>query len=343
MLRVALVSGALGTIVQAEEPLQVHPSTGTFLELRRASTAVAHTVGERLDKGHDWLYRRLENFLVNVDKRYSPPERAPLLVPLSPLRIGLDGEFLNRQHGPGVAPRPDFDATLRLPNIERRLRLFITSSNLSEAPGNPALERNPVRAGLRFSQRSHIDFDLGIRVKFKPTAFAALRWAPQFDLGTAKLYPLVKPYLESGLGLGVSAGITLEQWHGRWVARSASYANWLRNTAATGWAQSLLLGHAQSVIQERQYGNFTAGRDLACGTVARVTASGERLSSASLYEFSVLFKRPLRGGWLYGYFEPLMRWERRSDWHPDTGFRIGFDALFWGLAADSAKAAGNCR
>jgi hypothetical protein len=340
-----LLAGAAGAAEQSaapESPEHVYPSSGTFSGLRRASNSVTHNLGERLDKGHDWLYRRLEHLIVSVDQRYADPNRTALLVPLSPLRIEFDSEILNRQHGLGFSPRFNFDATIRLPNIERRLRLFITSSNLSEAPGNAALERNPVRAGVRFVPHSHVDFDIGVRVKFKPTAFAALRWAPQFDLGSAKLYPLIKPYLESGLGLGVSAGLTLEQWHGRWVARSSSYGNWLRNTAATTWAQTLLVGHAQSVIQERQYGRFTAGRDLACGTVVAITASGNHLSSASLYEFSVLFKRPLHGGWLYGYVEPLVRWELGSDWHPDAGIRIGLDALFWGLAADAARDASTC-
>jgi hypothetical protein len=325
-----------------DQPAHVYPSSGTSSELRQASGGVAHTVGERLDKGHDWLYRRLQSFIVRVDQRYADPKLGALVVPLSPLRIEFDAELLNRQRGFGFSPRPNFDATVRLPNIERRLHLFLTSSNLSEAPANAAQERNPVRAGLRFVARSHIDLDVGVRVKLKPTLFAALRWAPQYDIGAARLYPLVKPYMESGLGLGVSAGVTVEQWRGQWVARSSSYGNWLRNTAATGWAQTLLVGHAQSVIQERQYGRFTAGRDLACGTVAAVTASGDRLSGASLYEFSVLFKRPLHGGWLYGYVEPLVRWERGSDWHPDAGVRIGLDALFWGLAADSARDASTC-
>ena len=303
---------------------------------------MTHKFGERLDQGHDWLYRRLENLLVKTDTRYADPNRAALVVPLSPLRIDFDSEFLNRQHGLGVAPRVNFDATVSLPNIERRLRLFITSNNLSEAPGDAAVDNNPVRAGLRFVPRSHIDFDIGVRVKLLPAVFTSLRWAPQFDLGSAKLYPLIKPYLESGLGLGVSAGLTLEQWHGRWVLRSSSYGNWLRNAAATSWAQTLLVGHAQSILQERQYGKFTTGRDLGCGTVAAVTASGNHLSSATLYEFSVMFKRPLHSGWLYGYFEPLVRWELGSDWHPDAGFRIGVDALFWGLAADAAKVVTVC-
>ncbi len=341
--RAVVLFAVVAVAAQAEEPERVRPSGGTFAGLRRTSTAVAHSVGERLDKGHDWLYRRLEHFLVTVDQHYADPQRAALVVPLSPLRIDFDTEFLNRQHGLSLAPRPDFDATLRLPNIERRLRIFISSSNLAEAPENPALEHSPVRAGVRFEQHSHVDVDVGVRVKLKPTVFAALRWAPQYSFGNSRLYPLLKPYVESGLGLGVGGGFTLERWSGRWVVRSSSYTNWLRNTSATSWAQTLLLGHAQAVIQEREYGKFTAGRDLACGTVLRLLASGDRLSSASLYEFSVMFKRPLHGGWLYGYFEPLMRWERGSDWHPDAGFRIGLDALFWGLASDAAPTAHVCR
>jgi hypothetical protein len=102
------------------------------------------------------------------------------------------------------------------------------------------------------------------------------------------------------------------------------------------------VGHAQAVIQERRYDRLSAGHDLACGTMVRFTASGDRLSRSTAYEVSLLYKRPLRGGWLYGYVEPLVRWERSSNWHPDTGVRIGFDALFWGLASLPAAVASRC-
>ena len=355
-MRALLLGLALAVSAQAEEsasapapaptpqpgPERVSPSDTPIAALGSDTQQPAHTFGERLDFGHDWLYRRLERILQKVDTRYADPKRTVLVVPVSPMRIDLDTEVLNRQHGLSLSPRLNFDATVRLPNIERRLRLFITSSNLSEAPRNAATEREPVRAGLRFAQPSQLDFDVGVRLKLKPSAFAAVRWAPQFNMGSARFYSLVKPYVESGVGLGVSGGFALEHWHGGWVARSSSYGNWLRDSAATSWAQTLLFGHARAVIQERQYGHFTDGRDLACGTVVRATAAGERLSGASLYEFSVLYKRPLHSGWLFGYVEPLVRWERGSDWHPDAGVRIGLDALFWGLSADTAKAAPGC-
>jgi hypothetical protein len=338
-----LASTAIAQRAGADDPERVSPSTGTFEELRKASTEVANTLGEYLDDGHDWLYRRLEHLFENIDTRFAGSGQAPIIVPLSPLRIGFDSEFLHRQGGLQFAARPEFEATLRLPNIERRLKVFITSNDLAESPGDPALERNPVRAGVRFAPLLHIDFDVGVRAKVWPSAFAALRWGSEFDAGAARAYPFAKTYVESGLGLGVSGGITLERWSGRWIARSASYANWVRNTSATDWSQTFIVGFARAVIQERRYDRLAAGHDLACGAVARVSVSGDRVSRTSLYEASVLFKRPLHGGWLYGYLEPVVRWERDFGWHPDAGIRIGLDALFWGLATLPGEVATYCR
>jgi hypothetical protein len=343
VVNVLLASSAIAMRAEAEEPGQVRPSTGTFAELRKVSTDVANTLGESLDKGHDWIYRRLQHWLVNIDTQFTESERTPIVVPLSPLRIGLDGEFLNEQGGLAFVARPVLEATLQLPNLQRRFKVFISSTDLPESPGDPALESNPLLVGARFAPRTHIDFDIGVRVKLWPSAFAALRWAPEFDPGTIRVYPFLKTYVESGLGVGVSGGVTLERWRGLWIARSATYGNWVHNTAATDWTQTFLVGHARAVIQERRYDRLAAGHDLACGTVALVTLAGDRVSHTSSYEASVLFKRPLHGGWLYGYFQPVVRWEHASDWHPDAGIRIGFDALFWGLADTPATVATTCR
>jgi len=343
VLGVLLVATAIATRAEAEDPEHVRPSTGTFGELRKASTELTDTFGEYLDDGHDWIYRRLQHLLEGFDTRFAGSQGTPIVVPLSPLRIGLDSEFLHRQRGWTFAARPEFEATLRLPNLERRFKVFITSTDLPESPGDPALERNPIRAGVRLSPLSHVDFDVGVRVKLRPSAFAALRWTSEFNSGAVHGYPFAKTYVESGLGFGVSGGLAVERWSGLWIARSASYANWVRNTSATDWTQTFLVGRAPAVIQERRYDRLAAGHDLACGAVARVTVSGDRVSRTSLYEASVLFKRPLHGGWLYGYLEPVVRWERDFGWHPDAGIRIGFDALFWGLAETPAKVATHCR
>jgi hypothetical protein len=338
-----LAFSVIARVAESDEPAQVRPATGTIGGLRQASTDVMATVGERLDESHDWLYRRLQHWIENFDNWFVEPDRKSIVVPLSPLRIGFDSAFVHRHDGLSLVATPKFEATLRLPNIERRLKLFITSSDVQESPADPTLERNPVRAGLRFAPVPHIDFEVGARAKIWPAAFAALKWATNIDAGALNLYPFAKAYAESGLGFGVSGGVTLERWRQRWIMRSATYANWVRNTSATDWTQTFIVGYAPAIIQEQRYGTIAAGRDLACGMALRVSASGDRVSRTSLYEVGAFLKRPLHGGWLYGYVEPIMRWDRNYGWHPDVGVRIGFDALFWGLAVRPAEVASYCR
>jgi hypothetical protein len=346
--RVEILSALLAVVAiapqaEAEDPERVRPSSGTVRELRKVSTEAADTLGEYLDAGHDWLYRRLQHWFEDIDVRFAQSEQTPIVVPLSPLRIGVASEFVHRRGGVEFAANRDFEADVRLPNLERRLRVFVTSDDLQESPGDPALDRNPVRAGVRFAPQSHIGFEFGVRGKVWPGVFAALRWTPEFHAGALRVYPFAKTYLESGLGFGASGGVAFEQWSDRWIARSASYANWVRNTSATDWTQSFIVGYARAVIEERRYDRLATGRDLACGAVARVSVSGDRVSRTSLYEASVLMKRPLHGGWLYGYVEPVVRWDRNFGWHPDLGVRMGFDALFWGLASLPAEVAPYCR
>jgi hypothetical protein len=250
--------------------------------------------------------------------------------------------LLHRKGGLDVLAKPEFEATLRLPNLEQRFRIFATSADLPESPGAPVDEPNPLRVGARFLPGSHIGVEFGVQATSSPSAFAALRWAPEFDAGALRVYPFIKTYVQSGLGVGTSGGIAFEHWSDRWIVRSASYGNWVHNTAATDWSQSLIIGYAAGVIQERRYDRFATGRDLACGVAARLSVSGDRASRTSLFEAGVFMKRPLHGGWLFGYVEPVVQWKRDFGWHPDIGVRIGVDALFWGLASLPGEVATYC-
>jgi hypothetical protein len=333
ILGVVFALMAISARAEPEGPEQVRPSTGTFSKLRKASSEAADTVGKHLDAGHDWLYRRLQSFFEKIDLQFAPPEHAPLVVPLSPVRIGFDGQVLHGANGLDFSGSRDLEASIALPNMEQRLKLFVTSADVPENPVDPAEEHNPLSFGAQFTARTHLRLQLGVQASSSPSAFAAVRWAPTTSLGSVSLYPFVKPYVQSGLGIGTSGGITLETWNDRWMVRSTSYVDWVRNTSATAWSQTLIFGYARAVIQERRYDLFANGHDLACGAVARLSVSGDRTSRATLYEVGLVMKRPLHGGWLFGYIEPLTQWNRTFDWHPDIGIRMGFDALFWGLAS----------
>jgi hypothetical protein len=338
----ALAWSAVCSLAVAEEPDQVRPSTGTVQELRDSATAQANTFGEYLDQGHDWLYRRLQYLIEDVDTWSASPGSVPVAVPISTLRIDFDSDILHKRNGLGLSSASSFEASLSVPNLEQRLRLLITSDSLQEAPGDPANQQNPLRAVLRYVPSSDVDFEAGIQAKVWPTAFGAVRWAHILSAGSVRVYPFAKLYAITGTGLGVSGGLAVERWSDLWVMRSASYANWVHNTAATSWSQTFILGYAHAVIQERSYDRFADGRDLGCGMAGQLLISGDRISRTSLYETSVVFKRPLRGGWLFGYAGPLVRWDRANSWHADAGIRIGFNALFWGPATGATPARSYC-
>jgi hypothetical protein len=319
----------------------VGPSTGTVEELRSTQESQPGTPGGYLNAGHDWLYRRVQYLIEDLDSWFANTD--VISVPISPIRIDFDGDVLHKQDGFGLISARTFDATLALPNLERRLKLFVTSDSLQETPGDPASQQSPFRVGLRFIPGSNLDFEVGVRAKLVPSAFAALKWTRPWSDGDVHTYPFVKLYAQSDTGLGASGGVAVDRWSDRWVMRSSTYADWVRNTAATDWNQTFILGYARAVIHERNYDRLADGHDLACGVIGKLSMSGDRISRTTLYEASVVFKRPLHGGWLFGYAGPLVRWERVYDWHPDVGVRIGFDALFWGTAAQASAQSPYCR
>jgi hypothetical protein len=330
--------------VYAQVPEQVHPSTGTAEDLRGIAATVSETVGDYLDQGHDWLYRRAQYFIEDVDTWFAPTGTSPLMIPVSPLRIDFDGDFLHKQSGFGLASARNFDANLRVPNLEHRLGLFITNDSLQETPAvDPAQQQNPVRTGLRLTPLSHVEFEVGVRAKILPSVFGTVRWARDLSAASLHIYPFAKLYAETGSGMGVAGGIGVDRWSGYWVLRSATYVDWIRNKAATDWNQTFIIGNARAVIQERRYDRLADGHDLACGVIAKLAITGDRSSRATLYEANVLFKRPLHGGWLFGYAGPMVRWDRNFAWHPDAGVRLGIDVLFWGLASRTADLTDYCR
>jgi len=333
MLCACLIAMAAPGGAQGEEPDRVRPATGTIAALSTAPEAPAQTFSERLDAGHDWLYRQMQHLFEAIDVKFAAQEQAPIVVPLSPVRMGIDLQGLHRADGLDWGGSPDLDVALALPNLEQRLKLFVTSASLQEAPTDPAEQHNPLSLGARFAPQTHLNLELGVQASRSPAAFAALRWAQTVSIGPVSLYPFIKPYVQSGVGIGASGGLAVEAWSDRWMLRSASYANWVRNAAATGWSQTMLFGYARAVIQERRYDLVATGQDLACGVIGRLSVNGDRTSRTSAYEASVLMKRPIHGGWLFAYIEPYTQWNRSSDWHPDIGVRAGLDVLFWGLAS----------
>jgi hypothetical protein len=313
---------------------RVGPSERSTAEIREEAASRPYPLdfGQRLDRGHDRLYVNAQEFVENTDRRFAPPDAELLPVPATPFRLGLVTETIDRPDGAEFELDLNLDVTLKLPNLERRLRIFITNDDVAESPDR-AGERGNLRAGVRFNPASNFDFDVGVRGRLPPIAFASLRWSKFYPVGRWDVYPFGKLFAETDEGLGVSSGLTFDRRLGEaMIGRASSFAKWRKDTAEIEWTQVLLLAHADELLVPERYGRILRNQDLARGYGMQLLASGEQRHRVEYYEASVFYKRPLRHRWLYGYVEPLVRWDRKYAWHADPGVRIGFEALFWDLS-----------
>lgn len=286
---------------------------------------------QRLDDAHDRLYTRFQRLVEATDNRYARKDRELKPVPAAPFRIGLTSEVLDRSDGVDVSLDLDVDVSLRLPNLEDRMRIFITSIELDEAPQVAGDDSN-LRAGLRYQLQKYVNFDIGVKLDLPPVAFMAVKWSREYRLGRWDFYPFAKLFAETDESIGYAAAATFDRWSGRRLLRSSSYAKWRNDRDKTEWSQSLVFAWAEQLIVPDRYGSYLRARDIGKGVAVHLLASGLDAHGVNYYEAGVMIKRPTANPWLFWFVEPLVRWDRDYDWDSDPGIRIGLDALFWDLA-----------
>lgn len=337
----ALVVGAAGVTAAAQQASQTAeltpPPPPEAAELRAAEARHRDEPApsgffSRLDRAHDWLYIRVQDLVERTDARFARDDSTMRPVPAAPFRISFEADFVDRDGTIDPDADLDVDITLRLPNLEDRLRIFVTSDDVEESPQLTGFDENRVRAGVRFNPLRHFDFDVGLRLQGLPVAFTSLRFSRVFEVAGLDVQPFAKVYLETHDGFGVAGAFTVDRWIDRWLLRSSSYANWRRDLDATAWTQTLLIARADEIIRFGRFGSIVRGRDLARGWGVQLLASGDRTVRADTYEAGIFFKQPTRSRWLYWNIGPLVRFERELGWKAEPGIRLGFDALFWDLS-----------
>ncbi|MGC4029482.1 MAG: hypothetical protein QM696_11455 [Steroidobacteraceae bacterium] len=314
--------------------LRSTPTSRSIDEIRRQreNTAAPLDFPQRLDQLHDQIYTRAQSFVEALDHRFAAPGAELKPVPAAPFRLGVIVESLEHSDGMKLNLNVDLDVSLKLPNIEERLRIFVTSDELDEGPRG-AREDSFLRAGLRYQFVRDISFDIGAKLDVPPVAFAAVKWARQVRLGSWDFYPLVKLFAETDESVGYTAAATFDRWSGRHLLRSSSFAKWRNDRDRTEWSQTLIYARTHEILVPERYGSYLKADDIGRGWGVRLLAGGERTSGVSYYEAGVFYRRPARlNNWLYWYVEPLVRWDRDYSWSADPGIRFGIHALFWDLA-----------
>lgn len=302
------------------------------LSLAAEETPPPELPANRVDRWHDWLYLEVQKGAQGLDRRFIKDGEEAEPTPSSPFRISFDTEAVNHPNGWGYKAIPDVDLLLQLPNLEKRLKIFITSDNVQESPTVFDDRDRRVRAGGRLALSDYLNFDVGVRVDLPPVAFTAIRWQRQMNAAGWDIEPFAKLYLETKDGFGAAGGITFDRWMNRFLLRSSSYANWRHDTDETRWTQTLMFAHAREILRFGRYGSIVRGTDLVRAVGIQALASGDTTDHVDTYELSVFAKMPTARNWLYWHVTPLVRWERKYGWSADPGIRVGIDVLFWDLS-----------
>jgi len=325
--------GVPGTEADAPRTAVVKPTMLTVPELVALEAQAPPPVGrgERLDALHDSFYVYVEKLFESLDRQFIDEGVEPVPVIASPFRIALGTELIDRGGSLKTDINTEFDVTLRLPNAERRLKVFLTTEELSET-STVQDSGSSVRAGLRLGAARFFDFEIGAKLDVPPVAFAAVRWSHRFRSGPWDVQPYAKLFAETDEGVGASAALVVNRWHGRTLFRTATSAKWLEERSATEWAEVLSVSRVAALLEPDRYSARLRGQDLAEAWGMRLQVGGYEISEVDYYEASLFLKRPIHSDWLYVGVQPLVRWDREFAWRADPGNRICFAALFWDLA-----------
>jgi hypothetical protein len=309
------------------------PTTRSTQEIRDQNAAAPRALdfGQRLDRAHDRIYTFGQGLVESTDHAFASRDQPLKPVPAAPFRLGTQLLLVDRE--PGLKPyvHVDLNISLRLPNLEERLRIFVSSDELdSDARDERGDSR--LRAGLRYELLRDLDFDIGIRVDLPPVVFTSVKWQREFLLGDWDFYPLAKLFAETKESVGYAMGATFDRWSGRELLRSSTFAKWRHDTNRTEWSQTFIYARANEILSPDRYGSYLNADDIGRGWGLRLLSSGQSGKRVDAHEAALFYRNRTPIRWMYWHVEPLVRWDRGWNWSADPGIRIGIDALFWDLA-----------
>jgi len=295
-----------------------------------------------LDRFHDSTHRTIQHKMETFDGWFVREGSEPCLAIPIQLRVGLYGSLhLRPVDDPFWSMPTDFAADMSLPNMEERLRLFITTVDPRFLPGSDiARASSELQLGLRKYWPHNLDTAVGIRSGWPPEPFVQAAWSKVYSNGICSFYPRQTVYWDGGDGLGAIFSLIADHWSGHWDLRSTSAARWnearLRSDDVAAnddhgwqWEETIVIGYFMELLDEREYGRLAAGSDLTRGGGLRVSVLGGP-TSVNIMRLNVFYKAPLHSRWLYYVITPEVEKSEDTKWDPEYRIVIGLEALFWG-------------
>lgn len=340
-LHAGLLVVATAAVVANAEPAESVPETSP------ESAPGAGRWRESADYWHDRLYFWVQRELQQLDGALAPEvvDDPPAdsaatadIEPRSPFRLELDlsaGDLASEQ---ALSSSVRFDIDLQLPRLERRLRVFLTTDDVSETLSDVADE---LRGGVRLRAFADAEVELGIKLDTPPVAYAALRWGREHRRGPWWIHPFAKVFIDSSDGPGVSSALVIDRWQDEVLWRSSSTILGLPRDSRTLWNQSWVIARTNDILFEGRPLTRVGSRDIVRGWGVEFSVAGEGGRTLER-ELALFYKRPLQSDWLFVSFRPFWRSSRavgvERGWEQEMGVRVGLDLLFWAPAGQRSNA-----
>lgn len=286
----------------------------------------------------DYLERnvplRLQGDMQYVDQRFAA-EGQPLEVqpPMHDLSFGI---YIRSIVGgeTDVEFKPDVSLDVALPNLERRLSLFVESSSSDDLPGRDSLEQedNGFTIGARKRAEDwNISVDAGVRAKWLPELYSRVAWQPSWEWDAWRFRLEERAFWESDDGFGTLTSLAVHRWfaNNRWLFKENTSGKISESTDGYEWEQSLAVGRVFKLFDENRRANRRSiGSDDAISGYALKGSIFGQDEEVTQYRILGTYRFALYKDFVVGDFRTGPQWRESEDWDPELRIDLGVSLIF---------------
>jgi hypothetical protein len=289
-----------------------------------------------LERANAAVFETLEGGVTWVDGFFAPKEQEKE----KERRRVKNSEFSVKLHmrveaqgGADVSIEPDASADLELPNLSRKVKLVVRSSDIDELPGvDPTEEENSWLVGLARSKTrkrgGEISLGAGAKLNPAPEPYLAINARKPLVERPWHAVPRQRLFWRGDDGFGELTVLNLGRELSTHVgAMSSSAAKWTEESEGVEWDQSLSLayfpgGHTYRRQRRQHY----------IGVKGIVFGHKRGSGVVDKYRAQLIWRYPLRKKWLYLDVVPGIDFKNDEDWDETPWIRFGLQVYFDGSA-----------
>lgn len=287
------------------------------------STDNGYTDNGYIDRSHEFVDVETYKLITRFDNLFG--KKADLDTKKAEIKLKWTNE-LRAEKGDGVRFRSPFNATVHLPQLEKRLKLVIMEETRRETvdtipgePGTPVAnspsQPNMFRAlhtELRYyakeTKAGYAFLAVGSRFVWTPEVFVRARFLWRISLGdNTFLSPSVTPFWQDYLGVGVTPQLDFIHPFGHdYIFQWSNSATMFEKRLGFLWGTEVSLSRILSPIHAV---SFAVGANGA----TRPTAIADRFGMVTNnYKVSAKYRRKIYRPWLFVELVPETNWRRNA-------------------------------